>query len=363
MAVEKREQVFVSSTFLDLQEERQAVIQTLLQADCFPAGMELFPASDDEKWDLIKRVIDDSDYYVVVIGGRYGSVDEDGLSFTEKEFDYAVETKTPVMAFLHGAPGNIPVDKAEVTPRARELLDAFRDKASQRMVKFWTTPADLAGAVALSLIQTRKTHPAEGWVRASQALTPEVEKDMAELRATVATLTAQLEAEKSGGATVRDTSIYAQGDDLNDLFCTIRYWTKEDAEAGRTTRSNSKAHYFHLEISWDEIFSHLAPLMLDEASEEALSEELDVLAAVVGREQVNLPPDAGKAGGIEAGLDEFNDVKVQFFALGLIDHSARRHPVQDKQTYWTLTPKGRDHMTRLRAKKRPEPAQQVMDLP
>jgi hypothetical protein len=68
---EKREQVFVSSTYLDLKEERQEVIQTLLEADCIPAGMELFPASDDDKWTLIKRVIDDSDYYLVVVGGRY----------------------------------------------------------------------------------------------------------------------------------------------------------------------------------------------------------------------------------------------------------------------------------------------------
>ena len=63
--------------------------------------MELFPASDDDKWTLIKRVIDDCDYYVVVIGGRYGSIDpERGVSYTEMEFDYAVETKKPVMAFL-----------------------------------------------------------------------------------------------------------------------------------------------------------------------------------------------------------------------------------------------------------------------
>ena len=43
MTVEKREQVFVSSTFKDLVDERAAVIQTLLEADCIPSGMEMFP--------------------------------------------------------------------------------------------------------------------------------------------------------------------------------------------------------------------------------------------------------------------------------------------------------------------------------
>lgn len=76
MATERREQVFISSTFKDLVEERRAVIQTLLEADCIPSGMELFPASNSEKWDLIKGVIDLCDYYVVIIGGRYGSMDE-----------------------------------------------------------------------------------------------------------------------------------------------------------------------------------------------------------------------------------------------------------------------------------------------
>jgi len=72
--MDKRYQVFVSSTFADLKEERQAVMQALLSLDHFPAGMELFPASDEDQWALIKGVIDDSDYYVLVVGGRYGSM-------------------------------------------------------------------------------------------------------------------------------------------------------------------------------------------------------------------------------------------------------------------------------------------------
>jgi Domain of unknown function (DUF4062) len=76
--MERRYQVFVSSTFVDLQIERQATMQALLSLDHFPAGMELFPASDDDQWALIKGVIDDSDYYVLVIGGRYGSTTDKG---------------------------------------------------------------------------------------------------------------------------------------------------------------------------------------------------------------------------------------------------------------------------------------------
>ena len=89
--MDKRYQVFISSTFSDLKEERKNVIQTLLEMDCIPAGMELFPAPDEEQWEFIKKIIDDCDYYMLIIGGRYGSLTKDGISYTEKEFDYAKE--------------------------------------------------------------------------------------------------------------------------------------------------------------------------------------------------------------------------------------------------------------------------------
>src|SRR5438477_5129516 len=101
MTPEKRYQAFVSSTFQDLQEERQEVIQALLELDCIPSGMELFPAANEDQWTLIKRVIDDCDYYIVIIGGRYGSVGPDGKSFTEMEYEYAISKNKPVIAFLH----------------------------------------------------------------------------------------------------------------------------------------------------------------------------------------------------------------------------------------------------------------------
>ena len=56
MTYDKRYQVFVSSTFVDLKEERQTVMQVLLEADCIPAGMEIFPATG-ELWELIQNVI------------------------------------------------------------------------------------------------------------------------------------------------------------------------------------------------------------------------------------------------------------------------------------------------------------------
>jgi hypothetical protein len=88
----RRYQVFVSSTYEDLEPERTEAIQALLELDCMPAGMELFPAANEQQWTWIRKIIDESDYYVVIVAGRYGSVHPDtGVSYTEMEYRYALE--------------------------------------------------------------------------------------------------------------------------------------------------------------------------------------------------------------------------------------------------------------------------------
>jgi len=95
--MEKKYQVFISSTYTDLIEERKEVQKILLMADCIPAGMEAFVATNDEQFEVIKKVIDLCDYYVLIIGGRYGSINsQTGLSYTEMEYDYAVSKEIPV---------------------------------------------------------------------------------------------------------------------------------------------------------------------------------------------------------------------------------------------------------------------------
>jgi hypothetical protein len=106
--MDKRYQVFISSTYADLKEERRAVIQAVIEMDCLPAGMELFPAADEEQFEFIKRVIDDCDYYLLIVGGRYGSTTPDGIIYTEKEYDYAVHRGLKVIALIHENPDEIP---------------------------------------------------------------------------------------------------------------------------------------------------------------------------------------------------------------------------------------------------------------
>ena len=160
ITTDKRYQVFVSSTYDDLQDERKEVMQALLELDCIPAGMELFPASSEDQWSLIKRVIDDCDYYILIIGGRYGSVGPDGISYTQMEFEYALKTGKPIISFVHKNPASIPTGKSEQTDEGKKKLEEFKNLVEKKLVKFWETPAELGSVVSRSMVKLMKNFPA-----------------------------------------------------------------------------------------------------------------------------------------------------------------------------------------------------------
>jgi hypothetical protein len=165
----KRYQVFLSSTYVDLKEEREEILRILLKLNCFPAGMELFPAIDEEQFDYIKKEIDNSDYYLLIIGGRYGSLTSEGISYTEKEFLYALEKKIPVIAFIHKDINNIPLGKVDVDENIRKKLEEFKKKVeTNRVVKYWADSTTLYREVSITLARVIHECPRIGWVRGDE---------------------------------------------------------------------------------------------------------------------------------------------------------------------------------------------------
>ncbi|MBS1594098.1 MAG: DUF4062 domain-containing protein [Bacteroidetes bacterium] len=177
----KKYQVFVSSTYLDLIVERNVVMQTLLEMDFIPCGMELFPAADDDQWTLIKRVIDECDYYIVIVGGRYGSLGAGNKSYTQLEYEYAVAQGKPVLAFLHENIGSLPKDRCEDRKDRQKKLNDFIELCQRKVIKHWATPQQLGSLVSTSLTKLVKTHPGIGWIRANEigavAQTPEIKAE------------------------------------------------------------------------------------------------------------------------------------------------------------------------------------------
>lgn len=297
---DKRYQVFVSSTFADLEDERRRVIQTLMEMDCIPAGMELFPAIDEEQWEFIKKVIDDCDYYLLIIGGRYGSVAEDGLSYTEKEFDYAVSKGLKVTVLLHEDPNSLPAIKTEMNPESREKLLRFIEKAQTgRLRKTWKSAQDLPGLVALSMSRTIKTHPAIGWVRANKISNESDLRAMIDLQKENERLRNELEQKNLTGTFNLPEKVAG----LDTQF-TIHYrlYPLNIMEINYQTGSITK--------SFSDIFSYISPLIFKTAVEKTIKNKVNEYL----KSCVNRPSNR-----ITIEDDDLQILILQYMALGLIE--------------------------------------------
>lgn len=323
-------QVFVSSTYSDLIEERQEVMQALLELDCIPVGMELFPAADDDQWTLIKGLIKDCDYYILIVGGRYGSIGPSGKSYTQMEYEFAILEGIPVISFINGDPGKIAADKTEASEAGKEKLKEFIELAKTKMCRFWNSPADLGSQVSRSLVKLIKAKPRIGWIKANVATSDEANREIGVLRKENQELKERLE--KARISAPVGAEALQQGDDK--FIINYRWYYAGD-------------HIDKKELTWNEIFFILAPVMVDEATEEDLHNELEeYLRDIIDKKHQKRPSS------ITVANADFQTIKIQLIALGLIFKSDKKRSIKDAGVYWSLTPYGETVMMQLRALKK-----------
>ena len=168
--MDKKYQIFISSTYNDLIQPRAKVRDAILSMMNFPVGMEMFNASDEDQWEIIKETIDSSDFYVLILAQRYGSVFEEGpdigISYTEKEFRYAQQIGLPTLVFI--IRDDVPLKKEfiEADPSKSKKLEDFKNTAKHgRTVQWWSSADELAKEVSESLHNEIKRRKRPGWVR------------------------------------------------------------------------------------------------------------------------------------------------------------------------------------------------------
>lgn len=167
----KKYQIFISSTFNDLVDERNEVMKHILSLYHIPIGMEMFSADNAEQWETIKDTIDSSDYYVLIVGHRYGSLDKTGMGYTEKEFNYAKSQGIPVLVFIREREVSIPEKKRDTDHKKLKKLAAFIESAKDnKLVSFWKEKEDLALQVLLAFQKASRKNDRIGWVRADSVL-------------------------------------------------------------------------------------------------------------------------------------------------------------------------------------------------
>lgn len=166
-----KNQVFVSSTYTDLKKERMLVNEVLLKNGCVPAEMDYFTASSRPSWEMVKTLIRESDFFLLIVAGRYGSIkkDEAGnfVSFTEMEYNYAVALNKPIVAFLHDRLDDLASKNSERSEDGIRLLETFRKKVKNagRTVSFWNNEVTLAEEISASIQKLKDEHLRGGWFR------------------------------------------------------------------------------------------------------------------------------------------------------------------------------------------------------
>jgi hypothetical protein len=276
----KKFQVFVSSTYTDLIGERQDTLKSILDLGHIPSGMEGFFAADQEQLSYIKKIIDECDYYLLIVAGRYGSVDEEGISYTEREYDYAVSRGITVLAFVHSdiaslSPAMVVVD---ADPDSAQRLKSFRDKVSKRrLVRFWRDREQLKSDIIISLVKAMGDAPGVGWVRGNLAATETILTQLNEVRNEVERLRSENQ-KLIDDAKPRIDDIAGLDENFRIKFS---YYSK----------SNKQRYDSHIDLSWSQIFTIIGPAFFSPSSPQKVDSSLDAhIAKLSGKSIIHLHP-------------------------------------------------------------------------
>jgi len=228
--VNRKLQVFISSTYRDLLKERQTAVQAVLDAGHIPAGMELFAAGDEAQLAVIKRWIDESDVYMLILGVRYGTIEPvSKMSYTHLEYEYAVTQGKPVFAvYLAETLFNERVKElaVELANEDRKGYAAFRDLVKSKMCSEFSDPRDITIAVLKTLNEfTRRPELQNaGWVRSRDVPdTGRLTGENAQLNADVARLTTEIARLTAEHETLRAKADTARIEAEDERIGTFRY--------------------------------------------------------------------------------------------------------------------------------------------
>lgn len=324
-------QVFISSTYDDLGEERSVVIRSILEMGHIPVGMEMFSAADDEQWAIIKRVIEESDYYVVIVAHRYGS-EVDGVSYTEKEYDFAVEKGIPTLRFVIHKDAKWSDAKRDQGNQAKsklEKLRRFKEKLKTRPVGWWKSADDLYGTVSIALMKQMTAVPRIGWIRGDNAPSQQMASELARLsgensrlRASIEELTRQVATEEKSKISETIEALYKQ-EYAVDLFF-------EGAKAFEKAPEPLKLY---------DLYVHVAPAALVEISSNDVAQYISMLANKTERTLRKLWP---------VPKNYTDTIMSMYFAMDLILPSKRKHGLNDSRKYWTLSAFGQSVLKEIR---------------
>lgn len=344
----KKLQVFISSTYTDLIGERQAAVQAVLDAGHIPAGMELFKAGDKSQLDTIRKWIDNSDVYMLIMGGRYGTVEkESNKSYTQLEYEYAAKKGLPIFSFLLSNP--FLENKAKILGKEkvyeRENVTAyenFKELVLSKIVKWGDDEKDIKLTVHTTLKDFIEEYDLIGWVRsndteANHSLLTQLNelsinnKELLDENKRLLEKLSSLQTSFESNLAFEDEEIMIIGK--------YNVTTRNSEYGGISTK------FYKLEksIFWNELFLLWAPRLTATVNYIKAKSELEKA----------LQDYMGRAFQINENL--FHIIKIQFSAIGLINFFESRTTEGGLLEFISLTSKGKDYLIQNMAIKKSQP--------
>ena len=336
----KKLQVFISSTYIDLIEERQAAVQAVLDAGHIPAGMELFKAGNTSQLETIYKWIDTSDVYMLILGGRYGSIEEKtGKSYTQLEYEYAIDKGLPVFSVV--LRDDFLKRKSDILGEERTIeksnisqYNNFKNLVMSKIVREVSDCKDIMLAVHTTLKDFMEEYKFVGWVRSNST---ELNADLLKQINDMNNLISDLKKEKD--------RLRQELDDLNQSFESnlafegqlIQIEGKYQENYGRPGASHFVDRAVSKEITWDKMFILWAPYLIQTSNYYRAKQSLErALKDYMGHY-------------FEMRDNLFQTIKIQYHALGLIKAFEANSTAGGTAEFISLTEKGKNYLIRKSA--------------
>lgn len=333
--MQKKHQIFISSTFTDLKVERQAAVEATLTAGHIPAGMELFAAGDESQMEVIKRWIDESDIYMLILGGRYGSIDDSSkLSYTEIEYDYALQKGKPYFALVLTDKA-IDSKSTELANNNREKdntdkYNSFRSKVLSKISKNVDDYKDIKIGILESIRHLESKYSLHGWVRSNQL--PNVSPLLDQLDK-LSTENSDLKSRlKNTPVSYIDEDISLAGME-DSISITVSY---------RDNYKGSKSP-IEIDLTWTEIFGLVGPKLLSGQGD-------DYIKSYMGGQILKSKNRSYYDQTINE--QDFQTIKIQLIALNLITTIYANATDGNAALFWKLTELGEKTLLKIRTVKK-----------
>ncbi len=316
-------QIFISSTYEDLKEAREQLIKCVLEMGHIPVGMEMFSAANDEQWKVIQKQIDECDYYIVILAHRYGSMDKN-VSYTEKEYDYAMQKGLPILGFILDESVKWDYKLVEDDETKKEKLNLFKAKVKSKMVSFWKNIDDLYGKAAIAINKAINTYERPGYIRGNELAGKEVFNEVARLSSENSALRLNLDEARK---LIESNKLQEENELINVL--------KSSSRRIPYKKTSISPEWEYNNLSLLEIFESIGKYLIVESAESQLKNAICLTAS-------------GETDYKVVASNRFAEWMADLYALDLVEPSTRKHKVDDLNKYWTLTIQGREIINKFK---------------